>query len=420
MPRVIDSGVGPLMLEYIDMLTMQAATQAADLDLGIPAEVREQALAYLVVALESGHADRLDDDVQRSAELLDTLGAIDVYVLPPQAAEQLISARERAFFVAKALGADDIIDVVVPRAVIPEYLAAVGELAQRRHALVAGCGHAGDGNVHLSVFQRDPAERHAVLHGIFALGMELGGAISGEHGLGLAKQEHFLVLEDPVKIALLRRLKAAFDPNGILNPATSLGPDPSAGRPRPPPTRRWRNVAGATAPPAPPHQHRPPTHPFEETDERRPGPHEHVARLRRGRRLHEPGHVGDAIRGRSRRRARHARRAVPVRGRRHRRRRGYARVAGKPAATLLHLGPGLANGLANLHNARRAHTPVVNIVGDHATYHKQYDAPSSPTSTASPGRCRAGCGRRRSSRSSAPTWPTAWPPRSGLPARWRR
>src|SRR5580692_288336 len=53
---------------------------------------------------------------------------------------------------------------------------------------------------------------------------------------------------------------------------------------------------------------------------------------------------------------------------------GYGRIAGRPAATLLHLGPGLGNGLANLHNARKAHTPVVNIVGDHATYHKQYDA----------------------------------------------
>ncbi|NNN22367.1 MAG: acetolactate synthase large subunit [Acidimicrobiales bacterium] len=54
---------------------------------------------------------------------------------------------------------------------------------------------------------------------------------------------------------------------------------------------------------------------------------------------------------------------------------GYARMTGKPAATLLHLGPGLGNGIANLHNARRAHSPLVNIVGDHATYHHQYDAP---------------------------------------------
>ncbi len=54
---------------------------------------------------------------------------------------------------------------------------------------------------------------------------------------------------------------------------------------------------------------------------------------------------------------------------------GYGRVRGTPAATLLHLGPGLANGWANLHNARRAHTPLINIVGDHATYHAQFDAP---------------------------------------------
>src|SRR5579864_1717456 len=54
---------------------------------------------------------------------------------------------------------------------------------------------------------------------------------------------------------------------------------------------------------------------------------------------------------------------------------GYARMAGKPACTLLHLGPGLANGLANLHNARRAQVPIVNLVGQHATYHLQYDTP---------------------------------------------
>src|SRR5690606_22490552 len=54
---------------------------------------------------------------------------------------------------------------------------------------------------------------------------------------------------------------------------------------------------------------------------------------------------------------------------------GYGRMADKPAATLLHLGPGLANGLANLHNARRAQTPMINIVGEHASYHIQHDAP---------------------------------------------
>ena len=52
---------------------------------------------------------------------------------------------------------------------------------------------------------------------------------------------------------------------------------------------------------------------------------------------------------------------------------GYARLSRKPAATLLHCGPGFANGIANVHNARRAYSPMVNIVGDHATYHRQFD-----------------------------------------------
>jgi len=54
---------------------------------------------------------------------------------------------------------------------------------------------------------------------------------------------------------------------------------------------------------------------------------------------------------------------------------GYARMLDRPAVTLLHLGPGLANGLSNLHNAKRAQSPIVNVIGDHATFHRQLDAP---------------------------------------------
>jgi acetolactate synthase-1/2/3 large subunit len=75
---------------------------------------------------------------------------------------------------------------------------------------------------------------------------------------------------------------------------------------------------------------------------------------------------------------------------------GYARMAEKPAATLLHLGPGLANGLANLHNANRAQSPIVNIVGDHAITHRQHDAPlASDIESAHPARYGAGCALRR-------------------------
>src|ERR1017187_3493483 len=217
-PRIVQCGVGPRILEYVDSLTMASITANVGLDLGVPAGVRERAMAYLVVVLESTHEDRLNDDVSILGELLAQLGAIAVYAPPPQAASQLIEAREKAFFVAKAAGAHDIVDVVVPRAEIARYLADVAHVAQEHAALVVGCGHLGDGNVRLSVFQPDPEGRHQVLRALLRAGLDLGAAITDEHGVGLEKKKYFMELEDPTKLDLMRRIKAAFDPQGILGP----------------------------------------------------------------------------------------------------------------------------------------------------------------------------------------------------------
>jgi glycolate oxidase len=217
-PKVVGSGIGPLILEFIDALTMGAITYTADLRLGIPDQVRDSSQAYLVVMLENRTTERLDADIEAVGALLGELGAADVYVLPGPSARRLIEAREKAFFTAKTAGADDIIDTVLPRAALPEFFAKVLEIAQGNQTLIVGCGHAGDGNVHLAVFQKDPEVRHRVLHALFETGIALGGAISGEHGIGREKKVHFLELEDPNKVALMRRIKLAFDPNGILNP----------------------------------------------------------------------------------------------------------------------------------------------------------------------------------------------------------
>jgi glycolate oxidase len=224
-PQVISSGVQPALLEYIDLLTMSAMQSQFGLDLGIPEEIKASALAYLVVEIEGSSAERVDEDVQQVATHLVALGADDAYVLPPGAATALIGAREKAFWVAKANAADDIVDIAVPRASIPAFMDQVRQLADDHGAWIAGCGHAGDGNVHLAVFQKDPDARSQVMHELFRVSMELGGVISGEHGIGTAKKPYFLALEDPAKVALMQRIKASFDPAGILNPGTIFDPE---------------------------------------------------------------------------------------------------------------------------------------------------------------------------------------------------
>jgi glycolate oxidase len=222
-PHIVSSGVDPSILEYIDVFAMTGITRSAGLDLGIPDEIKAATMAYLVVVLEGMQEDRVGADVEQLGTLLSSLGALDVFVLPPTAGAQLISAREKAFFVAKAAGADDIVDAVIPRAGIPEYLARVAELAADHGALITGCGHVGDGNVHLSIFQPDEEQRHALLHAIFDTAIAAGGAIAGEHGIGTAKLEYFLETQDPVSLELMRAIKRSFDPLGLLGPDRLLG-----------------------------------------------------------------------------------------------------------------------------------------------------------------------------------------------------
>jgi glycolate oxidase len=223
-PRIVASGVQPLILEYIDRATMKGLLRMNDLTLGVPDGVVDVTEAYLIVVLEGRDEQRLQVDVADVAEQLAAAQAHDVYVLPPSQGVELLAARERAFWLVKAAGADDLIDMVVPRDKIPDYLERVQEIAGQHDSRVFGCGHAGDGNIHFSVYQPDEARRAALLRAIFAVGLGLGGAISGEHGIGRSKKAYYQALEDPGKLALQRRIKEAFDPLGILNPGCIFDP----------------------------------------------------------------------------------------------------------------------------------------------------------------------------------------------------
>ncbi|NNN00772.1 MAG: FAD-binding protein [Acidimicrobiaceae bacterium] len=217
-PLIISSGLNPSILEYLDLLTMSAVTTRAGLDLGVDARVAASTTAYLVIVLETRTRSQLEEDIEALATLLEGAGALDTYVLATGVAHRLIEGRERVFWASKEAGVNDILDIVVPRSVVPRFLADVGLIAQRHGCLAGGCGHVGDGNVHLFVLQPDDVKRQAFLDEMFEHGVQLGGAVSGEHGIGIDKQRPFLRLSDPTSLALQRGIKKLFDPKALLNP----------------------------------------------------------------------------------------------------------------------------------------------------------------------------------------------------------
>jgi glycolate oxidase len=217
-PTVVGSGLQPSMLEYLDVRTMSAVTSAASLELGVEKSVAERALAYLIVVLETRAAEQLERDVVDLGTLLEAAGALDVYVLPEHAASRLIEARERLFWVSKDAGAKEIVDIVVPRSAVPAFLEEVARIGARHSTSITGCGHVGDGNIHLAVYLPDDDERAVLMRELFVVGLGLGGQISGEHGIGRDKQEHYLALTDPAVLALERGIKRVFDPQSLLNP----------------------------------------------------------------------------------------------------------------------------------------------------------------------------------------------------------
>ena len=218
--RVLASGLVPSVCEYLDGPTMRAVCAAADLTLGLPDDLVDA--DHLLVELAGRRQERVDEDAEELADVLGAAGATDVFDLAAGSARRLVEARERAFWAVKAAGADEIVDLVVPRSAMAAFLARARASGQAHGARVLGCGHAGDGNVHLAVFQPDPDRLAATLHDVLAAGVALGGAISGEHGVGRAKAAHLADLGDPVALDVARRVRAALDPDGTLNPGCGL------------------------------------------------------------------------------------------------------------------------------------------------------------------------------------------------------
>ncbi|MFF3001544.1 FAD-binding oxidoreductase [Kitasatospora sp. NPDC057940] len=213
--EVMACGLTPSLMELMDAVSVRAVNDLGRM--GLPETTR----ALLLVAFDG--PDR-EAGLARVAELCRAAGATEVVPAEDEAESQLLlEARRLALPALDRLGTTMIDDVAVPRSRLAEMLNGVAVIAER-HALTIGVvSHAGDGNTHpIVIFDGSDAEQAAraqrSFDEIMALGLELGGTITGEHGVGLLKRDWLARELGPVALDLQRQLKAVFDPLGIMNP----------------------------------------------------------------------------------------------------------------------------------------------------------------------------------------------------------
>jgi glycolate oxidase len=215
---VLDQGFLPRALEFIDDAAI-AASAAAKAPFRFPPD----AGAALLIEVDGSDRDACQLEIGRVGEVCQAHGAIEVLVAQGEAQRRdLWNTRRQVSVNLKALHPRKLSeDIVVPRSRIPEAVAAVQAIGRRYGLAVACYGHAGDGNLHANVLFDHIAERprvDAAVADMLRMALELGGTITGEHGVGLAKKEFLSLEQSPEVIALQRRLKTLFDPSGLLNP----------------------------------------------------------------------------------------------------------------------------------------------------------------------------------------------------------
>jgi glycolate oxidase len=220
---VMAAGLRPSLLELLDQVTLRAIQDLRDFGL-------EPDLGAMLVA-QSDRGAQAAGDVARIAEICRDHGARDVAVAEDaEESELLLAARRSVNAALERLGATLVDDVAVPRARLGDLLAGLEAVAAAHGVLIACPGHVGDGNMHPTVvFDRadpDAVRRAELAFGeVMRLGLSLGGTITGEHGVGRLKSAWLREEVGDRSWDLQRRLRAVFDPAGILNPGAVTGWD---------------------------------------------------------------------------------------------------------------------------------------------------------------------------------------------------
>jgi glycolate oxidase len=221
--KILLEGYLPSALEIADRFTLEAARRH------LARRIVPEGEAHLLIDLD-GHEEPLRLSVETLSRLVKSLGALTLETaFGEEACEKLWDLRRGFSESLKATGLMKLNeDVTVPRGKLVELMQFAGGLRERYGFPVACFGHAGDGNIHVNVMVAEPNKKDVgekmerALDDLFRYVIASGGAITGEHGIGLAKKRWWPQAVSPESIALHQTIKRALDPAGILNPGKFL------------------------------------------------------------------------------------------------------------------------------------------------------------------------------------------------------
>jgi|TARA_B100000678_G_scaffold33633_1_gene24796 glycolate oxidase len=215
---IIAAQIIPCTLEFLDRTTIHCVEDFAKVGLPLDCEA-------LLLMETDGHAAAVEEEAAKMEELAKANGAMEVRVARDEAeAVQLATARRSAFSALARLAPTTILeDVTVPRSELAHMIRFVDEVAKKHELKIGTFGHMGDGNLHPTFLtdERNADEIHRVHEAfkeIFDEAIRLGGTITGEHGIGLAKKEFLPKFAGAAQMRVMRELRTALDPKGILNP----------------------------------------------------------------------------------------------------------------------------------------------------------------------------------------------------------
>ncbi|MEI6816522.1 MAG: FAD-linked oxidase C-terminal domain-containing protein, partial [Bacteroidota bacterium] len=218
---VFRAGITPSAMEFMERDAIDWVMKFIEVNI----EVKESTKAHLLVEVDGNDAETLMRDCERISEVMYQFDCDEILIAETAAQkENLWKMRRRVAEAVRSHAVYKEEDTVVPRAELAKLLKGVKEIGNRYGFKSVCYGHAGDGNLHVNIIKENLSDEEWTnklplgIREIFELCVELGGTISGEHGIGWVQKGYMDIPFDEVQIKLMKGIKTLFDPNDILNP----------------------------------------------------------------------------------------------------------------------------------------------------------------------------------------------------------